>query len=223
VQGATSARRSRGIAASRDSTTTGRRPISASSHHHTSPRPGSALTRRQPRAAKTPGRPIRRAHQRGAGHRRYRSRHIRRSRHRPTRIRYRYLLSPISQRDSSDCSRNRSTIPVLGKAINRPASPLAPLDIMRYRCPIPAQPYSYGIRDEDEKSGVTIGTEPRRSSWLGWPSSSHSRSCGRPADYQRWGQEAFVGSQPIQQARRRRAAALDRPGGAAQTRRAGVG
>ena len=47
VQGATSARRSRGIAASRDRTTTGRRPISANSHHHTSPRAGSALTRRR--------------------------------------------------------------------------------------------------------------------------------------------------------------------------------
>ncbi len=44
VHGATSARLSRGIAASRESTTTGRRPISAISHHQTSPRAGSALT-----------------------------------------------------------------------------------------------------------------------------------------------------------------------------------
>lgn len=44
VQGATSARPSRGIAASRDRTTTGRRPISASSHHQSSPRAGSGLT-----------------------------------------------------------------------------------------------------------------------------------------------------------------------------------
>jgi hypothetical protein len=70
VHGATSGRRSRGIATSRDSTTTGRQPISASSHHHTSPRAGSALTRRQPPAATTPGRPTRRAHQPGARRRR---------------------------------------------------------------------------------------------------------------------------------------------------------
>ena len=44
VHGATSARRSRGIAASRDRTTTGRRPTSPSSHHHTSPRVGSVVT-----------------------------------------------------------------------------------------------------------------------------------------------------------------------------------
>lgn len=36
MQGATRARRSLGMAASRDSTTTGRRPKAASSHHHTS-------------------------------------------------------------------------------------------------------------------------------------------------------------------------------------------
>ena len=47
VQGATSARRSRGIAASRDHTTTGRRPTSASSHHQTSPRNGAGI--RSPR------------------------------------------------------------------------------------------------------------------------------------------------------------------------------
>ncbi|VAZ95101.1 hypothetical protein LAUMK35_02843 [Mycobacterium pseudokansasii] len=66
VHGATSARRSRGIAASRDSTTTGRRPISAISHHHTSPRAGSALTTLQQPAATTQGRPTRLAHQAGA-------------------------------------------------------------------------------------------------------------------------------------------------------------
>ncbi len=37
VHGATSARRCRGITASREGTTTGRRPISTISHHHTSP------------------------------------------------------------------------------------------------------------------------------------------------------------------------------------------
>ena len=66
VHGATSARLSRGIAASRESTTTGRRPISAISHHQTSPRAGSALTSLQPPAATTPGHPTRRAHQPGA-------------------------------------------------------------------------------------------------------------------------------------------------------------
>ena len=73
VHGATSARRSRGIAASRDSTTTGRRPISAISHHHTSPRAGSALTSPQPPAATTPGHPTRRAHRLGARRRRHSS------------------------------------------------------------------------------------------------------------------------------------------------------
>jgi hypothetical protein len=62
VHGATNARRSRGIAASRDNTTTGRRPISANSHHQTSPRAGSAITRRQLPAATTPSHPTRRAH-----------------------------------------------------------------------------------------------------------------------------------------------------------------
>ncbi|MFT6293284.1 MAG: hypothetical protein ACJAR2_003906 [Ilumatobacter sp.] len=44
VHGAMSARRSRGMAASRDRTTTGRRPTSGGSHHHSSPRAGKALT-----------------------------------------------------------------------------------------------------------------------------------------------------------------------------------
>jgi hypothetical protein len=66
VQGATNARRSRGIATSRDRTTTGRLPASASSHHHTSPRAGSVI-RRQPLLAETmQGRPIRPARQSGA-------------------------------------------------------------------------------------------------------------------------------------------------------------
>lgn len=74
VHGATSARFSRGIAASRESTTTGRRPTSAISHHHTSARAGSAVMKPQPLAATTPGRPIRRAHRSGAGRRRHNSR-----------------------------------------------------------------------------------------------------------------------------------------------------
>jgi hypothetical protein len=77
VQGATSARRSRGIAALRESTTTGRRPISAISHHHTSPRAGTALTSLQPPAATTLGRPTRRAHQPGACRRRHNSHPLR--------------------------------------------------------------------------------------------------------------------------------------------------
>jgi hypothetical protein len=74
VHGATSARRSRGIAASRDSTTTGRRPISAVSLHQGSPRAGSAFTRRRLPSAATPGHPSRRAHQPGVRHRPHSSR-----------------------------------------------------------------------------------------------------------------------------------------------------
>ena len=66
VQGATSARRNRGIAASRESTTTGRRPISGSSDHQTSPRRGSEVTTTQPRRGTTPDRPNRRARRSGA-------------------------------------------------------------------------------------------------------------------------------------------------------------
>jgi hypothetical protein len=44
VHGATSARLKRGMAASRERTTTGRRPMSANSHHHTSPRAGRLVT-----------------------------------------------------------------------------------------------------------------------------------------------------------------------------------
>ncbi len=44
VQGATSARRKLGMAASLERMTTGRRPISGGSHHHSSPRFGNSLT-----------------------------------------------------------------------------------------------------------------------------------------------------------------------------------
>ena len=77
VHGATNTRRSRGIATSRDSTTTGRRPISANSHHQTSPRAGRVLTKRRPLAATTQGRPTRPARRAGA----------RRTRHMPRRSR----------------------------------------------------------------------------------------------------------------------------------------
>jgi hypothetical protein len=70
VQGATNARLSRGIAASRDSTMTGRLPASASSHHHTSPRSGNPIMRQRQLAGMTPDRPTRRAHRLDAPHRR---------------------------------------------------------------------------------------------------------------------------------------------------------
>lgn len=44
VHGAMSALRNRGIAAFRERTTTGRRPTSGTSHHHTSPRAGKSVT-----------------------------------------------------------------------------------------------------------------------------------------------------------------------------------
>ncbi len=59
VQGAITARRSLGIATSRESTTTGRREISGSSHHHTSPRAGSSLTTTRRPSGTTPGHPTR--------------------------------------------------------------------------------------------------------------------------------------------------------------------
>ena len=59
VQGAMTARRSLGIATSRESTTTGRREISGSSHHHTSPRAGSSLTTTRRPSGTTPGHPTR--------------------------------------------------------------------------------------------------------------------------------------------------------------------
>ncbi len=70
VQGATSARRSRGIAASRERTTTGRLPISGNSHHHSSPRAGVWLMRRRQPGKTTPSRPTHRARRSGNGHRR---------------------------------------------------------------------------------------------------------------------------------------------------------
>ena len=79
VHGATSARRCRGITASRDRTTTGRRPISAISHHQTSPRAGTSLTTLPRPVGTTPGHPIRLARRAGACHRRRNSRPPRRS------------------------------------------------------------------------------------------------------------------------------------------------
>jgi len=59
VHGPMSVRRRRGIAASRERTTTGRRPMSGSSHHQTSPRVGVEVTTRQLRRGTTRGRPTR--------------------------------------------------------------------------------------------------------------------------------------------------------------------
>jgi len=70
VHGATSARRSRGIAASRESTTTGRLPICGSSHHHSSPRAGAWLTKPMRPAGTTRDHPRRQARRADAGHRR---------------------------------------------------------------------------------------------------------------------------------------------------------
>jgi hypothetical protein len=79
VHGATSARRNRGMTASRESTTTGRRPISGNSHHHTSPLAGRErpLTMPRPPLGTTPDRPTHRPPRAGARHRprmRHRSR-----------------------------------------------------------------------------------------------------------------------------------------------------
>ena len=60
VHGAMRARRSLGMAASRDRTTTGRRPMSGSSHHHTSPRDGRAVTTQRQSHEMKPDHPIRR-------------------------------------------------------------------------------------------------------------------------------------------------------------------
>jgi hypothetical protein len=57
VHGAISARPRRGMTASRESTTTGRRPISGSSHHHSSPRAGGWLMMRPRHVGMRPDRP----------------------------------------------------------------------------------------------------------------------------------------------------------------------
>ncbi len=71
IHGATTARRSRGIAASRESTTTGRRPIFDNSHRHTSPRIGSGVTMRLLPSATSRDRPTRRVDQRDFRHKRH--------------------------------------------------------------------------------------------------------------------------------------------------------
>src|SRR3990172_4009657 len=62
VHGAINARRSLGIAASRDRITTGRREISGSSHHHTSPLAGRSFTTKRPPHETMLSHPIRPLH-----------------------------------------------------------------------------------------------------------------------------------------------------------------
>lgn len=62
VHGATSALRSLGMATSRERTTTGRREMSGSSHHHTSPLVGMSVTTKLPLLGMMRGHPIRRTH-----------------------------------------------------------------------------------------------------------------------------------------------------------------
>lgn len=76
VQGATRVRRNRGMAASRDRTTTGRLPMSGGSHHHISPRAGSGLTTRPRTPGTTLGRPSHRARQAGVRRNRHSSRQL---------------------------------------------------------------------------------------------------------------------------------------------------
>jgi hypothetical protein len=72
VHGAMRARRSLGMATSRDRTTTGRRPISGNSHHHTSPRNGRAVTRQRRSHETMPNHPTRRVRRVDVAHRRCR-------------------------------------------------------------------------------------------------------------------------------------------------------
>ena len=72
VHGPISVRRSRGIAASRERTTTGRRPMSGSSHHQSSPRAGTGVTTSQLRHGTKRGLPTHLVHRVG-GRRRWRT------------------------------------------------------------------------------------------------------------------------------------------------------
>ncbi len=102
VHGATSARRWRGITASRDRTTTGRRPISAISHHQSSPRAGTALKRLTRPVGTTPSHPIHLARRAGARHRR---RSLRRPRRNGSELAEQSELRPPARRPSSRTAR----------------------------------------------------------------------------------------------------------------------
>ncbi len=77
MQGAMSARRWRGMTASRDRTTTGLRPISPISHHHASPREGKSVATPRPPVGTRTSLPIRRARRAGARRRQRRWRPLR--------------------------------------------------------------------------------------------------------------------------------------------------
>jgi len=113
VHGATSARRSRGMAASRDRTTTGRRPIPGGSHHHTSPRNGSALTWPKPHFETKRDRPSRLRHRweklRTQPHRWHRFRQIDSDRGGPSALRrralHRWFRRGVGERRRAGCGR----------------------------------------------------------------------------------------------------------------------
>jgi len=77
VHGATSTRPSLGIAASRERTRTGRRAMCGSSHHQTSPREGTSVTKIRPPDGTMQGRPIHRTDRWGGRRRRGRNRRVR--------------------------------------------------------------------------------------------------------------------------------------------------
>lgn len=111
VHGAMSARRRRGIAASRDRTTTGRRPISEGSHHHNSPRATTALTLTKRHVGMRRGRPIRLHRQMGELrtqlHRRHRFRQIGSSQEvlsaRHGRVRHRWFQYGVGEHHRGAC------------------------------------------------------------------------------------------------------------------------
>lgn len=115
VHGAIMVRSSRGIAASRDKTTTGRRPMSGGSHHQTSPRRGWSFTGR-PRHGTTPDHPTRRARRWGGSGT-------------PRRRRHRSALPGPS--------------PAVRQAPRRRARRLSPRDAPRGRWPVEGRQPSY--------------------------------------------------------------------------------
>jgi hypothetical protein len=113
VHGATKVRRRRGIAASRDRITTGRRPIASSSHHQISPRAGSGLTTPRLPHETTRGHPIHRLPRSDARRTRRSRRPLQQTMqlthrgHRRTASASRRRPSPIAAAASSTRRRNR--------------------------------------------------------------------------------------------------------------------
>src|SRR5713101_1898341 len=103
VQGAIKTRRSLGIAASRDRTTTGRRPISGSSHHHTSPRAGRAVMTRPQRRETTQGRPTHQAHRGGVRRTRRKQHRLRSHGDGQVRLLARHPAAPHRSSPTADC------------------------------------------------------------------------------------------------------------------------